>query len=71
MNPELAKALLAVQQEAPKLQRDGINPHFGSEYVTLEALMTARLTSRRTPTITGKESFGPTTVETRTGMLCC
>lgn len=39
MNPELAKALLAVQQEAPKLQRDGINPHFGSEYVTLESLM--------------------------------
>jgi hypothetical protein len=39
MNPEVAKALLAVQKEAPKIQSDGINPHFGSRYVTLESLM--------------------------------
>lgn len=39
MNPELAKALLAVQAEAPTLQRDGINPHFKAKYVTLETLM--------------------------------
>lgn len=39
MKPELAKALLAVQQEAPAIQSDGINPHFKSRYVTLESLM--------------------------------
>jgi ERF superfamily protein len=36
---QLALALLAVQAEAPKLQRDAINPHFKSSYVSLESLM--------------------------------
>jgi hypothetical protein len=35
----LASALLAVQRDAPSLQRDGINPHFKSKYVSLDSLM--------------------------------
>lgn len=40
---EIWKALLAVQKEAPALQRDGLNPHFRSKYVTLETVMDAVL----------------------------
>jgi hypothetical protein len=36
---EIWKALLEVQKEAPALQRDGLNPHFKSQYVTLETVM--------------------------------
>jgi hypothetical protein len=36
---EIWKALLEVQKEAPALQRDGLNPHFKSSYVTLETVM--------------------------------
>ncbi len=36
---EIWKALLEVQKEAPALQRDGLNPHFKSKYVTLETVM--------------------------------
>jgi len=35
----LAQALLAFQSEAPALQRDKINPHFRSRYLSLESLM--------------------------------
>lgn len=35
----LAQALLGFQSEAPALQRDKINPHFRSKYLSLEALM--------------------------------
>lgn len=35
----LADALLAVQQAAPKLQKDSINPHFRNKYISLDALM--------------------------------
>lgn len=34
----LNAALLAVQKEAPKLQKDKINPHFKSTYLSLETL---------------------------------
>ena len=37
----LMKALLAFQQDAPALQRDAINPHFGSKFVSLESLVAA------------------------------
>lgn len=36
---ELAKSLLKVQMEAPKLQESAVNPHFQSRYVPLEELM--------------------------------
>lgn len=36
---ELAAALLAFQNDAPALQRDALNPHFHSQYLSLEALM--------------------------------
>lgn len=39
----LIGALLAVQGEAPKLQRSAINPAFRSKYVTLDSLMEAIL----------------------------
>jgi hypothetical protein len=39
----LAEALLAVQKAAPKLTKDGTNPHFKNEYVTLDALLGAIL----------------------------
>jgi hypothetical protein len=32
-------AILAFQSEAPKLQKDALNPHFKSRYLSLEALM--------------------------------
>jgi hypothetical protein len=35
----LAAALLKVQAEAPKLQKDSINPHFGNRYIGLDSLM--------------------------------
>lgn len=35
----LGEALLAVQKEAPALQRDAINPHFKNKYVSLDSLM--------------------------------
>jgi ERF superfamily len=41
-------ALLAVQKEAPKLQKDGVNPHFKNKYVPLDSLMEAI-----TPVLTG------------------
>ena len=34
----LWEALLAFQREAPKLQKNAINPHFGSAYLTLDKL---------------------------------
>lgn len=37
----LAQALLAFQADAPALQRDAINPHFRSKFISLESLMTA------------------------------
>ena len=37
----LMKALLAFQQDAPALQRDAINPHFRSKFVSLESLVAA------------------------------
>lgn len=36
---ELAKSLLKVQQEAPKLQASAVNPHFKNRYVPLEELL--------------------------------
>ncbi len=36
---ELAAALLAVQKDAPALQKDALNPHFKSRYLSLESLM--------------------------------
>jgi hypothetical protein len=39
----LAEALLAVQKAAPKLTKDGTNPHFKNEYVTLDSLLAAIL----------------------------
>ena len=36
---ELAKALLAFQADAPTIQKDAINPHFRSKFVSLHALM--------------------------------
>lgn len=39
----LHSAILDVQKAAPKLQRDAINPHFGSSYISLQALMEAVL----------------------------
>lgn len=35
---ELAKALHGFQAEAPSIQRDSLNPHFRSKYVSLETL---------------------------------
>lgn len=35
----IAKALLAFQADAPALQRDKINPHLKSKYLSLEALL--------------------------------
>lgn len=35
----LADALLAVQQGAPKIQKDAINPHFRNKYISLDSLM--------------------------------
>lgn len=40
---ELAKALLEFQSDAPRLQRDSINPHFRSKFISLNALMEAVL----------------------------
>lgn len=37
----LFTALLAVQAEAPKLQKNAINPHFKNKYISLDALMDA------------------------------
>lgn len=37
----LAEALLNVQKAAPELKKDGKNPHFKNEYVTLDALLGA------------------------------
>jgi len=34
----LAEALFKVQSEIPTLQKQGINPHFGSKYITLDSL---------------------------------
>jgi len=39
----LAAALLEAQKEAPALQRNAVNPHFGNRYVSLEELMAAIL----------------------------
>lgn len=39
MSETLYAALLAAQAEAPELQKDAINPHFRSSYVSLERLM--------------------------------
>lgn len=36
---ELAKALLAFQKDAPEIQRDALNPHFGNRFPSLEGLM--------------------------------
>jgi len=36
-------ALFEVQKAAPKVQKDSINPHFGSTYISLNALMEAVL----------------------------
>lgn len=38
-SPHLSKALHKFQAEAPALQRDKINPHFRSAYLSLEGLM--------------------------------
>jgi hypothetical protein len=35
----LAAALLAVQKDAPSLQKNAINPHFRNRYISLDALM--------------------------------
>lgn len=35
----LGAALFAVQQEAPELQKNAINPHFGHKYLSLDSLM--------------------------------
>lgn len=35
----LVEALFAVQSNAPKLQKDSINPHFKNKYISLEDLM--------------------------------
>jgi hypothetical protein len=39
----LAEALLNVQKAAPVLTKDGTNPHFKNEYVTLDSLLAAIL----------------------------
>jgi len=46
---EIHKALLAAQAEFPTLTRDGSNPHFRSDYVTLESLLRSVL-----PILNGK-----------------
>jgi len=46
---EIHKALLAAQAEYPALTRDGSNPHFRSDYVTLESLLRSVL-----PILNGK-----------------
>ena len=35
----LYEALLEVQREVPAIQKNGINPHFKSKYITLDSLM--------------------------------
>lgn len=37
----LAKALVAFQAEAPALPLDGVNPHYGNRFTTLDALVTS------------------------------
>lgn len=37
--PTMYQALLEVQNETPALQKNGINPHFKSKYITLDNLM--------------------------------
>lgn len=39
MNPDFAKALVKAQQELPAIEKDGRNPHFRSEFVTLDHLL--------------------------------
>jgi ERF superfamily len=38
MPETLAEALLEVQKNAPSLQKDAINPHFGNSYISLQSL---------------------------------
>jgi hypothetical protein len=35
----LLEAQLAIQKDIPAFQRDGVNPHFGSQYLSLESLL--------------------------------
>lgn len=67
VTPNLAKALLAFQAEAPALQRDKINPAFKSKYLSLEKLLEEVL-----PTLSRAGlavSQWPTFVKTETGVL--
>jgi len=43
MAKDIYNALLEVQKAAPKVQKDAINPHFRSTYVTLNAALDAVL----------------------------
>lgn len=39
MTKTLPEALLAAQKNAPALQKDSINPHFGNKFVSLDSLL--------------------------------
>lgn len=39
MEPQLSKALLALQKDMPTFQKDAINPHFKNTYISLDKLM--------------------------------
>lgn len=41
MGGELAKALVEAQARMPRVEKKGLNPHFKSEYVTLDDLIAA------------------------------
>jgi hypothetical protein len=43
VNEEFAKALVAIQKEMPAIEKDGKNPHFRSEFVTLDNLLAKAL----------------------------
>lgn len=43
VNDTLAKALLAAQRDMPAIEKDGVNPHFKSRYMTLDHLLAKAL----------------------------
>lgn len=43
VNDTLSKALLAAQRDMPAIEKDGVNPHFKSAYMTLDHLLAKAL----------------------------
>lgn len=41
METDVSQALLKVQKEIPRIQKDSINPHYGNRYISLKALVEA------------------------------